>query len=352
MKNSFLALLTPSPWSARTRLEWMRSFSTLLSTGISLLKALALIPTIHPHHDINKVSMQLLAHIESGQTLAQSMKKLKKYFSYFDIYMVEAAEKTGTLSLTFKRLAAEHAKKIERKQKIQAAMAYPLFLLSLSVLTLWALSVWVIPSFVQQFTYQNKPLPALTQWVLQLGQVMHFLLPALITLIVIGVLLKKIAQKQAAVSFFIYRYFSRHLQWGAIARQALWCQTLALCLESGLPLLSALSLAALADPHLQRQQKNQIIINEVSQGSTLSLALKRSHLFCPLVWQLVDLWEASGGGPDLFYHMAQTLYQQEAQQWEKINKWSEPLLIMITGLMMGVMVMAMYLPMFQMGNML
>lgn len=338
-------------WSAAIQQRWFEQMARLLGKT-SLVQALRLMPDLTGHPLMGAVSLQLLSRIESGLPLWKAMHDLHPLFHAQDVAMVRSAEETASLARTLHRIAHEQSQRLNHQRQMQAALAYPLFLLTMAVGSLWAMSVWVIPSFLNQFAHQSWTLPRLTQWVLTIGSFVSTGLPGILLLATLIWLAPHLLNSNRSWRQFRLWLLMRQPAswWTTLSAQAHWCGTLATGLESGLSLSASLHMAAQVHSHPRWQHQAEQISHDVTQGMRLALAIERSALFLPLVWHMADLWEGSGGGADLFQQVADELQRREQQRWKVIAKWSEPLLIVTTGLIMGVMVLAMYLPMFQMGS--
>ncbi|MEY3953269.1 MAG: hypothetical protein RLZZ397_149 [Pseudomonadota bacterium] len=338
-------------WNPALEQRWYEQVATLLSKT-SLLQTLRLMPHLSENAIMGKVSMQLLSRIESGMPLWKAMNDLHPHFQKADVAMVRSAEETASLDRTLQRIAQEQMHKLSYRREIQTALAYPLFLLTMALGSLWAMSVWVIPSFLKQFMQPSFALPALTQWVLAVGDLIGMALPSLVLLGISVALTHHVMRNHPLWRRWQTWWFKSQpsFWWNTTSAQARWCSTLATALDSGLSLSTSLHMAAQVQPHPQWQQRANQITHDVSQGMRLALAVERSSLFSPLVWHMADWWESSGGDPDWLQQAADELQRRNRRRWKLIAKWSEPMLIVVTGLIMGIMVLAMYLPMFQLGN--
>jgi type IV pilus assembly protein PilC len=328
-----------------------RQFATMINSGLPLVQSLTILAEQTENKNFQKIITQVLNDIQAGQTLADSMKKHPKVFTELYTNMVAAGEAGGILDTILLRLATFLEKNDALIRKIKGAMTYPAVMLAVVVIATTILLWKVVPVFATIFSEAGMDLPAPTRVVLAVS----LLLQNYIFFMVLGVI---------AIVFLIRRYY--HTQQGqlVIDRMLLrmpvlgpllrksavsrFTRTLGTLISSGVSILEGLTITA-------RTSGNRVIHDAVMQsrasiagGATISEPLKASGVFPPMVVQMINVGEQTGGLDDMLSKIADFYDDEVDAAVTALTSILEPIMIVVMGVVIGGMVIAMYLPMFDM----
>jgi len=335
-------------------LNWLiRQLATLLGAGVPLTHALQGLareacPMLGPL--LEDVGRQL----EAGLPLSQALARHPHWFDAGFCQGVAAGEQSGQLDLTLERLATEREKRQRLHARVRAALMYPLAILLMALAVLVVMVVAVIPAFKQAFAEAGHPLPGVTRWVIAAADALMAHAVGLLLSILLAAWLSRIAWQ---------RYVAWQRAWdscclglpffGLIVRQAVlarWARTLGLLFAAGVPLVDALGSAGLAAGNHVYLQASLQIQRQIQQGSSLTSALKQSRCFPGLIQQLAAVGEASGALDQMFERVALYYEEQVDHALLVLTSVLEPLAMALLGALCGALIWALYLPVFQLGQ--
>ena len=360
---------TPRPARAKEVARFTRQLATLVQAGIPLLSALKLLDNATEHPSMRAIAQDLMAQVESGVSLHQAM---QSHACFGPVYlgMVAAAEASGQLDVILAELAQSLDSELGLREAFKSALTYPLAVLVLSGVVLAIMLAWVVPAFESIFTSMGAELPAPTRMVLSLSRwwVAHGWTWAAAVATVALVLRHWLrhhpqgqwAQAQIALAWPI---------WGELVQLACvsrWARTLSSLMQAGVSLPEALDISAKASGNLCYERCLVQVRSDVMTGTALAQALElgtpvtpagwragwQRPLFSPQVLQMVAVGEASGRLDEMLMQVAR---MHEAQvQWlqKRISGLMEPTVMVVLGLLIGGLVTALYLPIFQLGQVL
>ena len=331
-----------------------RQLAALLRAGLPLLQALQMLSRTQSHTGVVQLLARVYADLENGMSFAAALQRQGPVFSALYVALVEAGEASGRLDVMLERLAAHLEKTAVLTRRVRAALFYPAVVLTVALLVLVVIMLAVVPAFEKVFASFGAQLPWATQWVIGLSRSFVQWGPALLA----GLLAVALACAQAwRRSPAFVRWLDDALLalpvWGALLRQAAvarWSRTLATLLAAGLPLTEALQSVRGACGHPAYAQATLRVRDEVLRGSSLRLAMAPWPLFSALLAQMCAIGEESGTLDHLLEKVADF---EEAELDERIGYLSgliEPATVVLLGLMIGALVLALYLPIFQMGQ--
>ena len=293
--------------------------------------------------------------MESDHALHQALRQ-QSWCDSANASLIEAGEASGTLDQTLLRLAA-HLEQVQiMRSRLRAALAYPLLVLFTACIVLAAMLVFVVPTFAQMFAGFGAELPWPTRLVIRLSQAAiawGWLLP--LTTLLAGLPLLRLWQRHATMRLVMDTRLLQLPLLGPLLTQAAtarWARVLATLVRAGLPLADALPIAGQASGNRCLADRSQRLREQLLQGSALAAAMQQQAVFPPLALQLVQTGEASGTLEQMLARIAE-LCEAELQQWLRtLSTIAEPALMLLLGLLVGGLVLAMYLPIFQLGQVL
>jgi type IV pilus assembly protein PilC len=341
--------------STRDLAIFTRQFATMINAGLPLVQCLDILSKQTEKENFRSVISQVMRDVEAGTTLAEAMGK-KEHIKVFDelfVNMVEAGEAGGILDNILQRLATYIEKAEALKRKIKSAMVYPTVVLTVALLATSFMLIFIIPTFARMFTGFGAELPLPTKIVMGLSSFLRAYWWAMIGTLVGG----------TAILQRYYKTDKGHLQIdglllkvpvlgdvlrkGAVAR---FTRTLATLISSGVPILNGLEITA-------RTSGNRVIQNaimaaraSIREGETISAPLKQSTVFPQMVVQMISVGEETGALDDMLTRIADFYDDEVDTAVDSLTSLIEPIMIVVMGTIVGGMVVAMYLPMFKLIN--
>ncbi|MCA9483942.1 MAG: type II secretion system F family protein [Nitrospina sp.] len=330
-----------------------RQFSTMVDAGLPLVQCLEILGKQSEKKSFSNIILDVKNNIEVGSNLSDSMRKHPKVFDSLYCNLVEAGEAGGILDVILQRLAAYIEKSLALKKKVKSAMVYPAAIVTVAFLVVAFLMVFVIPTFAEMFSGTGQELPAPTAIVMAISNFFrdqwYYIIGGPIAL---WQLLKRVyATEKGRVE--IDRFALKLPVVGILIRKvsvAKFTRTLGTLLSSGVPLIEGLDICA-------RTSGNKIIefailntIESIKEGETISAPLAREGVFPPMVVQMIDVGESSGSLDQMLSKIADFYDEEVDTAVAGLTSLLEPMLMVFLGIVVGFIVVAMYLPIFKMGD--
>lgn len=335
----------------KSLLFFTRQFTTMLKAGLSLTRILDILSFQSPTKKLREVAKETKKNVESGIPLSTSMMNYPTIFSNLYVSMVKAGEVGGTLDRSLERITEFLENDYRLRQKIKSAMSYPVFVLVFAfTLGFFMLTIFV-PRFAGFFADLDVPLPALTQFTLNLSRLLTKYW-WLILIIVIGIYVIYNIYKSTPQGRF--RIDNSKLKMPILGKlnnltiMARFAGTLSSLLAAGVPLLQALDTVSSTVDNVIIEKEILKIEDRVRRGETLSKPMEDSGLFTPMVIQMTAVGEETGELEDML-HKVSTFYEDEVDRAVgQLTSLIEPLLIIVVGGIIGFIVISLYLPLFYM----
>ena len=327
-----------------------RQFATMISSGLQCLDTLG---RQTPNKRLADIVLQVKADVEAGASFTEALRKHPRVFGDFYVNMVEAGEAGGALDTILTRLAVYLEKSRALRGKVRGAMAYPAAIVAVAVLVMAFMLLYVIPIFADLFASFGGALPAPTRLVMALSS---------------GVK-ASILYAAAAVAALVWgvRWFRRTARGRRLVDAALlkapvvgslvekiavasFARTLATLVSSGVPILDGLAITARITGNKVMEDAILDAIERIKQGSTIAEPLRDQTVFAPMVVQMIEVGE-NAGALDAMLNKIADFYDDEVNHAvEALTSLLEPLLMVILGALIGFMLIAMYLPIFEMAG--
>jgi type IV pilus assembly protein PilC len=327
-----------------------RQFATMIGSGLSLLRTLNILAEQTEHALLAKTIGMIRDDVERGSSLSGSMSKHPKVFNDLFVSMVRAGETGGQLDTVLNRVADNFEADYKLRQKVKSAMTYPVVVAGIAVLLVTIMLLFVVPTFAEMFTGLGGTLPLPTAILLKLSKAAKWLVPTMIVLAIVS----RIAYKRGRASSADVRYhtdkvklkipiFGDLFQKVALSRFA---RTLALLLKAGVPVLQALDIVSQTTGNEVLSRAAQDVKESVRSGETMAAPLARHGVFPPMVVQMIGVGEDTGA-LDAMLDKVSDFYDQEVESTtESLTALIEPLMIAVLGGIVGSMIVALYMPMF------
>ena len=330
-----------------------RQLATMMKAGVPLVQSLEIIGQGNDKPSVQQLVLEIKNDVEGGNNLADALRKHPRHFDNLFCDLVGAGEQSGALETMLDRIALYKEKSEALKSKIKKALTYPVAVLIVAAIVTAVLLVYVVPMFKELFTGFGADLPAFTQFVVNLSEGMQANW-WLFLLIIIGAVIanKEFHQKSEKYRDFKDRLvlklpvISEILNKGAVARYA---RTLSTTFAAGVPLVEALESAAGASGNVVYRTAINKVRDDVSTGMQMNLSMQSTNIFPNMVVQMVAIGEESGALDSMLSKVAEIYEQEVDDAVDGLSALIEPIIMSILGVVVGGLIIAMYLPIFQMG---
>ena len=332
-----------------------RQLATMMKAGVPLVQAFDIVGQGHDNPSMAELIMEIKFSVEAGNTLAAAMAEHPLYFDALFVNLVDAGEQSGALETLLDKVATYKEKTEALKSKIKKALTYPISVLVVAMIVTVILLVFVVPTFSSMFASFGADLPAFTQMVVEMSEFMiadGWIVGLLLSSIIIGIMqLKKRSVKfnQNLDKLFLKLPIIANLTHSsAVARFA---RTLATMFAAGVPLVDAMVSVAGASGNVVYKKAILDIRDEISQGSTLQSSLSQNpDLFPNMLVQMVGIGEESGALDEMLAKVADYYEAAVDDAVDNLTTLMEPLIMSFLAVVIGGLVIAMYLPVFKMGE--
>ena len=331
-----------------------RQWAAMLKAGVPLVQALGMLCRSLKNKSLVNIMQTVLSDVESGAALHLALARHPRHFSGLFVHMVQAGEAAGILDAMMERLSQALEKNEALRAKIRSALMYPTAVLLVALGILVLILMWVVPVFEEVFQSLGAELPLSTRLVVSISDAMVWGWP--VGLLVM-VLLLWAAQHHGPTAIRMRLEAARWLlHWpvlGPLMRTAVvarWSQTLSALLSAGVPLTEALGPTAQACDHPVFERVTFQLQRRVSQGSSLSEAMNQTGSFPAMIVQLCATGEETGALDSLLGRAAGLMTTELDDQVNGLTSLLEPLIIVVLGGFIGAILVAMYLPIFNLGQ--
>lgn len=331
-----------------------RQLATMLGAGVTLLQSLQMIAQGHSKPSMRKLLNAIASDVSAGTPLSSSLRKHPLYFDDLYCDLVETGEQSGSLETIFARVATYKEKAEALKSKIKKAMFYPIAVLVVAFIVTTVLLIFVVPQFEEIFSSFGAELPAFTQLVLGISRfVQDFGIFIAMGIVASIFIFARAHRRSKSLRDQVDKYvlkipvIGEILQKASVAR---FTRTLATTFSAGVPLISALDSAAGASGNAVYRDAIIFMKKEVAGGQQMNTAMRATNVFPDMVTQMVAIGEESGAVDDMLSKVA-SIYEAEVDDMvDGLTSLLEPMIMAVLGVVIGGLIVAMYLPIFQMGN--
>lgn len=336
-------------------LIFTRQLYAMVHAGIPIVAALKVMKEQISNKRLKQITEDLAFHIEEGGRFSTALLKYKNVFGDLYISMIKAAEETGTLEETLKRLS-DYLEKIEKlRGKIKSALFYPVFVLVITTIIVGGILVFVVPTFKTLYEDLGGELPALTQFVIETSNFLRdyigWIVLGFVVTVVLLVQLRKIKQVRYVTDSFLLRLpiFGELILKSNIAS---FSRTLSSMIASGLNILDALSIAGETANNEVLRKAIDGVREQVEKGVSISVALSRYKVFPPMLINMVAIGEEAGTLDEMLTKVADFYEEEVDRTVDALTSLIEPMMMVIIGGIIGFIIIAMYLPIFKMGELI
>ena len=327
-----------------------RLFATMINAGLSMLRTLTILAEQTENSELQRVLRLVKTDVESGSSISAAFAKHPRVFPPLMVSMVKAGEAGGFLDMSMRQIADNYESEVKLRGKIKAAMTYPVVVLMLAVVMVIGMLLFVVPVFEDMFATLGGTLPLPTQILVVLSGWMKFLAPMLAVVTVVGLWAwRKYAQTEQVRNVvdplkLKAPVFGKLFQKVALARFA---RTLSTLLHSGVPILAALEITGESSGNVVIKRALSEVKDSVKAGESISGPLAAHAVFPPMVVHMMASGEETGALDEMLGKIGEFYDQEVEATTESLTALIEPLMIAFLGGVVGSMIVALYLPIFK-----
>lgn len=331
-----------------------RQMATMIDAGLPLVQCLEILAMQEPHPTFKGVLQKVKQSVESGNTFADSLKAHPKVFDNLFVNLVAAGEMGGILDTILSRLADYTEKSMKLSDKIKKAMKYPVTVLVLALAITGGLLWKVVPTFAAMFkSMGDRPLPAITQFMVDISNNFIRLVPYIIAGIVAFIIMYKYVRSTKKGRYATDLFYSKLPVFGnLIIKTAIskFTRTLGTLIGSGVPILDAMDIVAKTAGNTVVERGVMYVRDKVSEGRTISAPLMELQLFPKMVIQMIAVGESTGALDVMLTKIADFYDDEVDLAVDGVTSIMEPLIMVVLGGLIGSVMIAMYLPIFSMAD--
>ena len=331
-----------------------RQLAVMMKSGVPLLQAFDIVGKGHSNPSVSKLLNDIKTNVETGGSLEQSFRQFPLYFDDLFCNLIGAGEAAGILDSLLERLASYQEKTLAIKSKIKGALFYPVSIIAVAFIITAVIMIFVVPAFKELFSSFGADLPAPTLLLMGISDFFVAYWWAIFATIGGGLygffyVWKRNKKVQNAMDRLMLKLpiFGIVIRKASIAR---WTRTLATMFAAGVPLVEALNSVAGAAGNAVYFDATKEIQREVSQGGTLTSAMENTKVFPSMVLQMVAIGEEAGSLDAMLTKVADFFEAEVDDAVAALSSLMEPIIMVVLGTLIGGMVVAMYLPIFKMGQ--
>lgn len=330
-----------------------RQLATMVDAGIPIIHSLNALKDQVVHPLFRKTLDQIENDIQHGSGLSVAFSKHPNVFDTLFVNMVKVGESGGVLSAVLERISGYMEKSLKLQRKVKSALIYPAVVVSMAIIITVVLLVKVVPTFTSIYASLGHELPAMTQLLVNTSEILKKFLWLIIIIIgVIGYLLKqwhKTEQGAIAIDGFVLKMpiFGELLRKVAVSR---FTRTLATLMQSGVPILESLDIVQKTIGNRVLELVIDNVKNNVREGESIATPLEKSSVFPPMVTRMISIGEKSGQMEKMLLKISEFYDDQVDAAVEGLTSIIEPLIIGVLGVVIGFIVVALFLPIMNMSQ--
>lgn len=331
-----------------------RQMATMMKAGVPLVQSFDIVADGVDNPTLAELIRAIREDVASGTGFAPSLRKHPKYFDDLFCNLVESGEQSGSLETMLDRIATYKEKTERLKAKIKKAMTYPIAVVVVAIVVTGILLVKVVPQFAETFSSFGAELPAFTLFVLSLSEFAQaFWLQGLAIIVAAGFIFKSLKQRNKSFAIMLDKLALRIPILGQIVYQSIiarFARTLSTTFAAGVPLIDALESVAGATGNAIYESAVLRVRDEVSTGTQLNVALRQTKMFPSMLLQMTTIGEESGSLDEMLDKVANYYEEAVDNLVDSLTSLLEPMIMSVLGILVGGLMVAMYLPIFQLGN--
>ncbi len=328
-----------------------RQFSTMIDAGLPLVQGLNILSEQMENRTFKNILKQVTKDVEGGSTLADALGKHPRVFDALFVNLVAAGEVGGILDTILQRLAAHIEKAEKLKSKVKGALVYPIAVLCIGILVMAVIMIFVIPVFQEMFSGFGKALPALTQLVINMSNFtkgnIHYMIGGLFVIVWLFRRYRRTSSGKRNIDIILLKLpvFGELIRKTAVAR---FTRTLGTMISSGVPILDALEITGRTSGNVIVEEVIRDARSSIAEGQTIAEPLSEADIFPGMVTQMISVGESTGALDAMLEKIANFYDDEVDAAVSALTALMEPLMMMLLAGALGPIIIAMYLPIFQM----
>ena len=331
-----------------------RQLSTMMKSGLPMMQAFDIAAKGHANPSMTSMLLNIRSDVEQGHALADSFAKYPKYFDRFYCNLVRAGETGGVLESILDKLSLYKEKTQSIKKKVRGALTYPIAVVVVAIALIFVMMMYVLPAFAKVYQEMGVALPGLTQVMMNISD--FFVAYGIYMLIILigGTVafiksMQRSQELQKRVDYMLLKMpiFGPIVRKAAIAR---WARTTATLFAAGVPMVEVLDSVSGATGNIRYEEATRDIRAKVNQGISLTSSMEATEVFPNMVIQMTLIGEESGSLDDMLNKAAEFYEEDVDTAVSQLSSLMEPIIMVVLGSIVGVILVAMYLPLFNIGN--
>jgi type IV pilus assembly protein PilC len=338
----------------RDKAVFARQFATMISSGLAVLRALYVLEEQTENTRLKKIIKAVRDDVEAGSPLSESMQKHPAAFDRLYVAMVKAGETSGALDQTLMRLATQLEKADSLRRSIKSAMTYPILIAGFAIMVMIGMLLFIIPIFANMYDDLGGQLPSLTRLMMGVSNALKgywFIIFPVIGLLVWS--LKRLKNTEQGRRLWDRFKLKLPMKIGPIIQKiavARFSRTFATLVSAGVPILHAIDITGKTSGNTVMEEAMIEVKEAVRTGEPIARPLQRAAVFPPMVTHMISIGEETGA-LDAMLNKIADFYEDEVEAAVKsLTSIIEPIMMMFVGGLVGLIVISMYLPMFNMMN--
>ncbi len=330
-----------------------RQLTAMIGAGIPLPSAIGALAQQMKNKKFKKILEDIREQVETGIKFSDALRKYEKIFGKLYISLVESGEATGELDLMLNRWATFAEKILELRRKVISAMIYPAVVLTFAIGIMFVLLIKVVPTFAAMFRESNVELPALTAFIIAVSDFVKAHITAILIGLVVFIVAFRFLLRVEKVRYYWDAFKLRIPLIGSLFRKvamARFARTLATMIKSGVSILESIDNVARTSGNKIIEDALMTIKHEVAEGALLSEALSKTQIFPPMLLEMVSAGEKTGNLDTMLDKIADFFEEEVDAAVNALTSIMEPIMLIVIGGMVGVIVIALYLPIFKLAS--
>lgn len=336
---------------ARDLSVFCRQFNSILAAGVTILNALQMLSEQTENKTLQEVTKEVQIDVEKGESLTSAMSKHRDTFPPLLIHMVEAGEASGSLEIAFERMAIQFEKQAKVQGQVKKALTYPIVVICVAIIVVIVMLVVVFPQFQEMFDSLGSDLPGITKMVIAMSNfVQHFwwLLILLVGLAVLGIqTFRKTPNGQVFFSRLALRMPIVN-QLTVKSASATFARTMSTLLAAGIPLVNGVEIITKIIGNVIIKDALNDTVDEIKRGVPLSVPLRESGVFPPMVHQMTKIGEETGNVEGMLEKVADYYEEEVEVTTASMTALLEPMIIILLGVIIMFILLAIYIPILSM----
>jgi type IV pilus assembly protein PilC len=330
--------------------RFTRQFATMIGAGLPMVQCLEILATQLESPEFRQIANKIKEDVQSGSTLSEALGKHKKVFDDLYVNMVEAGEIGGALDTILVRLAGYREKADRLARKVKGALVYPIVVAVVAGGVTFAMLTFIVPVFAKMFGGLGAELPGPTQMILNLSNFLRANIVTIFVLLIAVAVGFKFALKNPKFAMQFDKFKLHVPLLGDLIRKSAisrFTRTLSTLISSGVSILDALDITAKTSGNMVIQLAIRKSMYSIAEGETITAPLKESGVFPPMVTQMISVGEKTGGLDEMLAKIADFYDEEVDAAVAALTSVIEPIIIVLMGGVIGTILIAMYLPMFE-----